>query len=206
MMSHTAQQLADLKAPHQIRNLVKFQIGNTWHYLTDSDLVIQYAGNDYLPGFLSEDSIDDIEITSEPSTNDIDMQINTFNNLYLAAILSGGWMNKPVTIYKYHSNKFGEILTKVAFEGFLSSYSLDEKNSQISLTVSSIWADYEKQVGIKTNITSHQRYYPGDTGMRHAANAKKKVYWGKDAPSSTSGGGGTGGGGSRFGNPQDNLA
>ena len=181
MIAHTAEQLAQLKAGHLVTRLVKMQIGDTWYYLTNGDREFSYFGRLYQPKLLS--SISDIEITSEPTLSDVDIELNTQDRTIQDAILSDVWMNKPVTTYKVrHDGQHYVFFDKVEFQGLISSYSIDDNRKTLTLTVSSIWADYEKQVGIKTNLQSHQRHYPNDTAMRHSANAIKKIYWGKDDP------------------------
>lgn len=198
MISHTAQQLADLKAPHEIVHLVKFQIDATWYYLCDTDAPIDYLGNTYVPGYL--DKLDDIEVTSEPKTGDTDIELHAHDNSFVSLLLSGKWMNKPLTIYKLRLKPNGSlILGKVAFEGLLSDYELDAKDDVTATTASSIWADYEKIAAIFTNLKSQQRFYPNDTAFRHSSDAMKKIYWGKDAPRVTF----ANGGGGRFGAPVD---
>lgn len=184
MISHTATQLAQLKAGHFVTRLIKFQIGSTWYYLTNGDREFLFESQFYQPGFIK--SIGDVEITSEPKINDNDIVIHTHDKTIQTAVLSDVWMNKQVTQYKVrHDAQQIAFFSKIEFQGLLSDYSISEKDNSITLKSSSIWADFEKQVGIRTNLQSHQRHYPGDTAMRHSANATKKVYWGKDNPNSS---------------------
>lgn len=182
MISHTAAQLARLKDKPSINHLVQFQIGDTWYYLTDADIPIDYAGATYVPGYLDSEQIGDIEVTSEPKTNDISIDTQAHENTFVGLLLSGDWMNKPLTIYKHIWDEQGAILTKNAFQGLLSDYELTEENNVASLVVSSIWADFEKTASIRTNPVSQQRYYPGDRAFEWAVQAMKKVYWGKANP------------------------
>lgn len=184
MIAHTAQQLADLKAGHLVTRLVKFEIGSTWYYLTNGDREFLYGGELYQPGSIKR--LGDVEITSEPKTNDNEIVIHTHNNAIQTAMLSDVWMNKTITQYKVrHKADQTIILAKIEFQGLISDYSIDEKSNALTVTSSSIWADFDKQIGIRTNLQSHQKYFPGDTGMRHSANAIKKIYWGKDNPANT---------------------
>lgn len=181
MIAHTAQQLTQLKAGHQVTRLVKMQIGDTWYYLTNGDREFSYFGRLYQPKLLS--SISNVEITSELKISNVEIKLNTQDRTIQDAILSDVWMNKPVIQYKLrHDAQHTVFMDKIEFEGLLSDYVLDTSVNILPLLFSSIFIDWEKQVGIKTNLQSHQRYYEGDTGMRHSAGAKDKLYWGKDDP------------------------
>lgn len=182
MIPHTASQLARLKADPNINHLIKFQIGNTWYYLTDADVPIDYGGATYVPGYLDSEQVGEIEVTSDPKTNDIPIDLEAHENTFVGLLLSSDWMNKPLTIYKYIWDDQGEILTKNAFQGLLSDFELSESSQTVSIIVSSIWADFEKTAGIRTNPASQNRWYPGDTAFKHAVQAMKKIYWGKAAP------------------------
>ena len=168
--------------------LVKIRVNSEWVYITDADAPISYAGATYSRGYISDESIDDIETTSEPKTNDLTIELDANEPSFVALLLNEGWMNGPVTVFEQHYDNEGLILTKNAFEGLLDSRSMDPEKKTISLTVSSVWSDFEKQAGIRTNTKSQQRIYSGDTGFDHAAKASRKIYWGREAPASSTAG------------------
>lgn len=189
MIELTASKLARLKANYKAGRtsfyLIKMQLSGTWYYITDSDMAIEYNGDTYYPGYLADDDIDEVETTSEPTTNDINIKLNTEENSFLATFLSPGWMNGTVIIYEHHRDDEGEILTKNIYQGLIDSFSADEDDEVITVSVASVWADFEKTAGIKTNTQSQQRFYPDDTAFDHAAQASKTIYWGKKAPDAT---------------------
>lgn len=165
--------------------LVKMQINGEWVYITDADVPIDYAGATYQPGYIDDESIDDIETTSEPKTNDIGIEIDANENSFVPLFLGNNWMNGPVTIYEQHYDSQGLILTKNVFEGLIDSRDIDPEKKKILVNISSVWADFEKEAGIRTNTKSQQRHYAGDTAFDHVARAKRKIYWGKEAPASS---------------------
>lgn len=192
MISVTSTEFEKLKNGVQEIFLVKFQIGSTFYRLTNADTQQQLNFEFYTPGIIDE--MDEIEITSTPKTNDINIALNDVDNAFATLLLSQAWMNKSVTITRLLVAKdTTRLSTEKAFEGYLSDFSIDVDNSTTEITVSSVWADYEKESGISTNPKSQQRYFPNDTAFEHSASAMKKIYWGKDAPTSGSSGG--------FGNP-----
>nr|WP_136252881.1 hypothetical protein [Ningiella ruwaisensis] len=203
MISHTAGQLAKLKDKPRVFYTLEFQVGTTTYRFNNTDVVKVYLSQNYLPGFIDE--MPEIEITAQPKTNDISIDFSDPEGVLINAFLGASWMNKPCKIRKHiHDSDDNQILVKSAFEGLLSEVKINTEKSELEVTASSIWADFEKTAGIKTNSKSQQRYYPTDTAFDHAAKAKEKVYWGKDAPSGT-GSGRIGGGRIVIPNPRVNL-
>lgn len=182
--------------------LIKMKIGEQWVYITDADTEIEFGGAAYQPRYIDDESVDDIETTSEPKTNDLTIELDANENSFVALFLNEGWMNGPVTVYEQHRDELGVILTKNVFEGLIDSRDLDPEKKKISEVVASVWADFEKSAGIKTNTKSQQRFYSSDTAFDHVARAKRKIYWGRQAPSSLQEGG-FGGGGDRFQPPRE---
>lgn len=191
MINVTTTVLNQLKSAVGINYLVKFSAGASTYRFTTSDSTETYNSETYIPGYLDYNAIEDVEVTSDPRINNTKIGIDAADNTILSAFLSGGWMNKPCQIIKVITSTDGvPILTKVAFDGLLSDFSIDANKSKVTLTVSSIWADYQKVSGIKTNPKSQQRYYATDTAFEHSQSAMKKLYWGADAPRNGTGSGG----------------
>lgn len=188
MIAHTVSELAALKAEPRVFYLFEFELGATTYRFTNSDLTESYLGNSYLPGFIDE--VAEIEITGSPKINSIDIKLHDADNSISTLLLGSSWMNKPFKFLKVIQSATGSnILVKNAFEGLISDFAIDPDSSEVEITTSSIWADFEKVSSIKTNPKSQQRHYPNDTAFEHSASAMKKVYWGKDSPAASGGGG-----------------
>ncbi|QJR79602.1 hypothetical protein CA267_001715 [Alteromonas pelagimontana] len=162
--------------------LIKMKIAGTWYRLTDADMPITYNFEVYHPGYLNGDDIDDFETTSDPKTNDITIPLDANEKTFVALFLGSGWMNGEVIVYEHHRDDEGEIFTKNVYQGLLDDFSISEEKRQIDVNAASIWSDFEKTSGIRTNTASQQRFYPDDTGFRHVSKAQRKIYWGKEAP------------------------
>lgn len=196
MMPVTAQELAKLKTSVGITYLVKFAAGGVSYRFTTSDSNDFYQSETYLPGYIDFDGIDEIEVTSDLKINNTKISIDAADNTILSVFLASDWMNKPCSIIKLITDSSGALLmAKTVLNGFLSAVSIDPTKSKVKLTAASIWADYEKTSGIKTNNKSQQRHYPTDTAFEHSQAAMKKIYWGADAPRNQAGSRSGGGGG-----------
>lgn len=165
----------------RVFHLISFTIDSVEYNFTNTDNNQVYDGKTFYAGYLA-DTVDDIETTSTPKTNDIKLEFDANEKTLVALFLSGSWMNAPLTIYERLIDAQGEISTQIIFQGYISAYSLNEPNRSIDVDVSSIWADFDKTTGRKTNPKSQQRFYPTDTGFRFASQADLTIYWGKEAP------------------------
>ena len=181
MISVTTAQRAALKEHVQLSTLCKFKLGSTWFYITNSDIEIVYSGNTYAPSYLLD--VDDIEISSSPKVDDSDIVIDGNDSIFTGLFLSQAWMNQPLQIIQLYNDKDGDLIrSEIAYEGLLSDVSFSTAGSyEITVTVSSIWKDFEKQAGIKTNPTSQKIHYPTDTGFENTAKATKASAWGKES-------------------------
>jgi hypothetical protein len=168
-----------LKSFVQLAMLCKLKLGSTWYYITNSDTAKNYGGNTYQPSYLLE--TDDIEITSTPNVDDISIIIDGTDSVFIGLFLGEPWMNKSLELIQLYLDKDGStIYSEVAYSGLMSDVDISTgKNYEVDVTVSSVWKDFEKQAGIKTNPTSQQIHYPNDTGFEHVANATKTSPWGK---------------------------
>lgn len=188
MKNVTAQELAKLKNKPSVCYYLEFEVGNNYYRYTAGDINEEFDGNTYIAGIVDADSFDDIEITSTPKINDSNITLFDADYSLTTLFLSQPYMNRHCGIYKIIKDEDGnEILTKIVFEGLITDASPDAENNMVELTVSSIWADYEKVAGVRTNPASQQRFEPTDTAFEHTSQADKTIYWGKDAPSSSGG-------------------
>ena len=181
MRNVTTEQLSALKDAPRSFFLLDFEVGETAYRFTSSDNAEFFEGNNYIPGFL--DDMPEIEITSAPRMNEVKIQMPDPDKTISTLFLSSSWMNKSARVTKIINDRDGNLIfSENAFQGLLSGFSIDPESSQFTLIMSSVWADFERVSGVKTNPSSQQRFFPFDTAFEHAVNAKDKLYWGKDAP------------------------
>lgn len=179
MKSVTEATRAKLRGYVSLAMLCKLKLGSTWYYITNSDTVKSYAGFDYQPSYLLE--TDDIEITSTPKVDDISIVIDGTDSIFIGLFLGQAWMNNSLELVQLYLDKDGStIYSEVAYSGLMSDVKISTEGVyKVDVTVSSVWKDFEKQAGIKTNPTSQQIHYPTDTGFEHVAKATKSSPWGK---------------------------
>jgi hypothetical protein len=186
MISVTAAQRAALRTRHKRVLICKLKLGETFYYISNEDLPIVFEGNTYAPGYLKD--VGEIELTGVPKTDDTNIVIDGTDSIFFGLVQSQAWMNQPLIITSliYDLNN-ALILSKVAYDGLISDFDIDTKTEyELTLKVSSIWKDFEKTAGIKTNYQSQSRHYPEDTAFEQSARATKDSPWGKESKTSTS--------------------
>lgn len=184
MRDVTPEYRAALRGQHKRILLVEFALGNSTYRLNNGDTEVTHNGNIYFPTYLKE--VSEIEMTSEPKINEIDVVIDAVDGVFPSLILSKNWMNRKLTVTRLVIDKMGAIAgSEIIFIGLLGDFELIESSRELALKVSSVWKDFEKTSGIRSNSTSQQRHYPDDTALDHSAAATKDVYWGKNKPTPT---------------------
>lgn len=181
MISVTAAQRAALKTRHKRILTCKLKLGSTFYYITNDDLPYVFGGNTYQPSYLKD--VGEIELTGTPKTEDTNIVIDGTDSVFFGLIQSQNWMNQSVIVTSLVCDADNTlILSKVAYDGLISDFSISTNGEyELTLKVSSIWKDFEKTSGIKTNYQSQSRHYPTDTAFEHSAKATKDIQWGKES-------------------------
>jgi hypothetical protein len=170
MISVTPAQREALKTRHKRILVCRLKLGNVFYFITNDDLPVLFGGYTYQPSYLKD--VGEIELTGTPK-----------DSVFFGLIQSQNWMNQSliVTSLVYDADN-ALILSKVAYDGLISDFDISTNGEyELTLKVSSIWKDFEKTSGIKTNYQSQSRHYPTDTAFEHSAKATKDIQWGKES-------------------------
>jgi len=171
-------------------DLIELQL-STSLYFTSANIDIDYdsptapdAGtNTYLAQgqFLSFGNI--IE-SSDLRVGQVDITFTAVDTTTVALLLNNNYMNKRVVIYRAildsdYSFTSDDIFT--VFDGKIMNYSIREtdKSATVVMTVASLFADFERRNGRKTNPASQQIHFSGDLGMDFSAQIVKDIKWGR---------------------------
>ena len=67
------------------------------------------------------------------------------------------------------------------FDGRIMNYNIRETDSTatVTMTVASLFADFERKNGRRTNNASQQRVFSSDLGMNFSAEIVKDIKWGR---------------------------
>jgi len=152
-------------------------------YITDysSDLVYErkrYTTSSHIL------NVDGTSESQELRVNDMTLTLSGVDKEYVTSFLNNSNFTKDtVTIRRavVNPDRNSVIGAFVAFEGRISEYAITDSDtsSEIEITISSHWADFEKTVGRKTNSNSQQIYFPDDKGFEFASKTVKDLRWGR---------------------------
>jgi|TARA_B100000424_G_scaffold271689_1_gene275850 hypothetical protein len=102
----------------------------------------------------------------------------------IALVLNNDYIDRRVVLYRALLNDNLAIDTNQVwqyFDGRISDFSIRETDNtaQLTLSVSSQFADYEKTAGRRTNNESQQRFFSTDVGMEFAPQIQTDIKWGR---------------------------
>lgn len=151
----------------------------TSHYKT-----IEFNGEFYIANgdLLSVPTVtEDLKIRS----NSLDFELTAVNQSYIAQFLTDPPTNAPLTLYLAFIDDAGLIIPDPieVFTGLVDNFEIKEdvggQSSVLTLTAASVWIDFERVAGRKTNTASQNIFFPGDQGFQFASQIVKDLSWGK---------------------------
>jgi len=172
-----------------IADLIELHL-STPVYFTSTNINIAYNSptapdsgtNTYLAQgqFISFDTVTE---ASDLRVGTIDLTFTAVDTTTLALLLNSEYMNKRVVIYRVvlgddYSFSTSDVYT--IFDGKITSYGIQEqdRSATVKITVASLFADFERINGRKTNPTSQQLIFAGDKGLDFSPQIVKDIKWG----------------------------
>jgi len=139
-----------------------------------------YASNGKLLSF------DLVQETGEAKVNQINISLSGTSNTFTDLFLNNAYVDKRVVIYRVFLNdQLGIIDNPVMmFDGEIQSFTVNEtgETSTVIVTSASVFYEFEKNNGRRTNETSQKGFFPSDNGMKFSALTLDNILWGKPAP------------------------
>lgn len=152
-------------------------------YVTDYVSSLTSGGNTYLPigNFLD---IASPQETQELRVGTVNLTLSGVEQSYITAFLTQSWINRKVFLDRAIINQStGAIIPDPfrIFEGQMTQFQITEndKKSDVVISISSHWADFNKKAGRHTNNNSQQFYFAGDLGFQYASSIIKDIKWGR---------------------------
>ena len=122
--------------------------------------------------------------SSDLRVGQVDLTFTAVDTTTVALLLNNNYMNKRVVIYRAildedYSFTSDDVFT--VFDGRIMNYSIRETESTatVTMTVASLFADFERKNGRRTNNASQQRIFSSDLGMNFSAEIVKDIKWGR---------------------------
>ena len=122
--------------------------------------------------------------SSDLRVGQVDLTFTAVDTTTVALLLNNNYMNKRVVIYRAildedYSFTSDDVFT--VFDGRIMNYNIRETDSTatVTMTVASLFADFERKNGRRTNNASQQRVFSSDLGMNFSAEIVKDIKWGR---------------------------
>lgn len=145
-------------------------------YITDHVRSIDYSGNTYAPSSAVL-SISSPAETQEVEVGEVTLTLSAVDRGYLTVLLSENWVGRNVTIDRVIKLDDGTWDTSGTYIGTISNWGLT--GEAIEIVISSHWGDFERVTGRRSNDSSQQSFYPGDTGASRCSEIVKDLPWGR---------------------------
>ena len=122
--------------------------------------------------------------SSDIRINQLIMTFTAVDTTTLALLLNDDYINTRVVIYRAlldddYAFTSDDVFT--LFDGKITGYQIreEETTSTIQIIVASMFADFERVNGRKTNPASQKLHFPDDEGMQYSASIVKEMKWGR---------------------------
>ena len=155
---------------------------NTGYYYTDHYKNISYGGNTYQATSLFL-GVSDASESSEVSVNDLVVKFTGADQTIISLFLNNDYMDKSAHIYRGFLNDSQTLISDpfLLFEGRIENFNIDETDtsSEVSISIASHWADFDKVAGRRTNTNSQKLYFSTDKGFDYASLSVREIKWGR---------------------------
>lgn len=173
----------NLNKPFELCYLIKIEFSGLTLSITDAPFEIDHDGLTYIPSDLLV-SVGDIKNSSETKVNTTNLAFSSVDQTIVALMLANNQIGRDVYIYQVYfyednlrqSGTYVEEVSIGEISGFTNASERD--SSLISLSISSLYADWERKAGRVTSNSSQQLYYPNDLGMEWANAVQSDLKWG----------------------------
>ncbi len=144
---------------------------------TDTASSGTYAANGELLSF------DTVQETPEAKVNQVNIVLSGASDTITNLFLNNDYVDKRVVIYRqFFNQQFAQVGSPVMiFDGEVQDFQINEQETSSTLSVrsASVFYDFDRQNGRRTNEVSQQTIFPSDRGMQHAAVTTDDIKWGK---------------------------
>ena len=121
--------------------------------------------------------------TGEAKVNQINIAISGASNTYTNLFLNNDYVDRRAVIYRAFFNNSMQIVGSpvMLFDGEIQSFSINEtgETSTLSVSCASVFYEFTKINGRRTNDTSQKALFPNDDGFKYSAITTEDIKWGK---------------------------
>lgn len=149
--------------------------------LTDYGADVEYDSNTYnSTGHVL--GVDALKETGELRVNQSTMRLDGADQTYISLMLNQNYSNIDVTILcAIITGGSIQGTPYTVFDGQLVGVDIEDNgdDSEVMLSLSNHWRDFEKTNGMRTTLGSHQRVFSGDKFFEFATDQNREIVWGR---------------------------
>ena len=138
---------------------------------------VTYSSSDFIMGISEHSEQTDLTKAS------LKLVLSGADQTFISLVLNENVTNDTVDIYRGLLASDNSLIADpiLLYRGNIENYSIQEsdKQSNVSLSIVSHWADFDKKNGRKTNNTSQQRFFSTDVGMDFSSEIISDIKWGR---------------------------
>lgn len=164
--------------------LIEINVGSATYYMTDYGVSLTDTNTRVYSQSADIIEIDGVSESGALKVNSFTLTLSGANQVFIAAFLQNDYIDKEVVIKRAIVDGDDNVVDSFFFfVGRIVTYSITdtERESNISLSIASHWADFEKIKNRRTNQNSQQMYFPNDVGFEYASKITKDLRWGRKA-------------------------
>ena len=138
---------------------------------------VTYSSSDFILGISNHTEETDVTKSS------VSINLSGADQTFISIVLNENIVNDNVDIFRGFLNDSNALIADpiLLYKGNIENYSIQEseKESNVSLSIVSHWADFEKKNGRKTNNSSRQKFFSTDVGMDFSSEIISDIKWGR---------------------------
>jgi len=167
----------------RLATLVTINVGTSVYYLTDYGVDLTDTNSQVYQDGANVIEIADVTETGALKVNSFELVLTGANQAFISAFLQNDYIDKQVLVRRALVDANDTVDDSfLFFDGRIVSFQIEdtERESNISLSIASHWADFEKIKNRRTNLNSQQVYFPNDIGFEYASKITKDLRWGRE--------------------------
>ena len=113
----------------------------------------------------------------------LNIDLSGADQTFISTCLNENIVNDSVEIFRGLLNSSNSLIADplLLYSGNIETFQISESqtDSNVTLTIVSHWADFDKKSGRQTNNNSQQRFFSSDVGMDFASQTVLDIKWGR---------------------------
>ena len=113
----------------------------------------------------------------------LNIDLSGADQTFISTCLNENIVNDSVEIFRGLLNSTNSLIADplLLYSGNIETFQISESqtDSNVTLTIVSHWADFDKKSGRQTNNNSQQRFFSSDEGMDFASQTVLDIKWGR---------------------------